>query len=177
MSSHHPAMLLLEPCHSRREPSPSVAIPWTLFTQSYHFTLPLARCCLCASVSCRHYLRLPQSMSATASCLLTAVENVEQHPSTQEIMLHSRILSKDFPYRVKDYQLPSCSCLAKKLVHYKAQRRGNTLISYLCLAPHVSCPLWCGIFHSLFFFPVLRKNIYLIQRQESGKLSPLPRKS
>lgn len=169
-------MFLLEPSHSRRESSLFVTIPWTLFTQSYHFTLPLAHCCLCASVSCRRYLQLSQSMSATTSCFLTAVENVEQHPSTEEIILHSQILSKDSPYRVKDYQLPSPSSLAKKIVCYKAQRRGNTLIS----ARHLTCHVHFGVgFFILFFFfyTVLRKFIYLVQRQETGKLSPLPRKS
>lgn len=140
-------MFLLEPFHSRRESSPSLTIPWTLFTPSYHFTLLLAHCCLCASVSCRRYLQPSQPVSATTPCFLTAVENVEQHPSTQEVMLHSQILGKDSLYRVKDYQLPSHFCFAKKLVHYKAQRRSNTLPGTSCVMPTL---VWD--FHSLYFF-------------------------
>lgn len=44
-------------------------------------------------------------------------------------MLSSQILDKDSRYRVKDYQLPSPSFLGKKIMHYKPQRRGDTLNS------------------------------------------------
>lgn len=143
-------MFFLEPFLSRRESSPSVSIPCNLFTQRYLFTLPLACCFLCASVTCRRYLPPSQSVSAATSCFLTSVENIKQHPSIQEITLCSQILNKDSPYRVKDYQLPSCSFLAKKIVHYKPQRRCGTLNS----ARHFTSvvPTSVGDFSSCFFF-------------------------
>lgn len=146
-------MFLLEPFLSRRGSSPSVSIPYNLFTQRYLFTFPLAYCFLCASVTCHRYLPPSQSVSAATSCFLTSVENIKKHPSIQEITLCSQILDKDSPYRVKDYQLPAPSFLAKKIVRYKPQRRRDTLNS----AQHFTSvmPTSVGDFFLLVFLSTL----------------------
>lgn len=154
-------MFFLEPFLSRRESSPSVTIPYNLFTQSYHFTLPLAYCFLCASVTCHPYLPPSQSVSAATSCFLASVENIKQHPSIQEIVLSSQILDKDSPYRVKDYQLPCPFFLAKKILHYKAQRRGDTLNSARHFASVIPTSARDFVHPHFSFCAALRKDEYL----------------
>lgn len=167
-------MFFLEPFLSRRPFSPSVTVAYNLFTQSYHFTFPLAYCFLCASVTCCHYL--PPSVSAATLCFPTSVENVKRHPSIQEIMLSSQILDKDPLYRVKDYQLPFPSFFAKKTRHCKPQRRGSTLNSALHSTSVM--PISVGDFSSSFFllhWPEKVPNTW-VQRRDTGKVSHLPRK-